>query len=281
MSGLGALGKYLDRKILVVIVLLLAAAAVVNFVLLGGARGQKADILAEYSERSDSISDLERQVGEIRQGGASDLQALATKVAGIESVLPAESDMISVTGHAAGLAGLAGVTLNDFEANSKAAEGQKLTTGSLEKGILYSTPYTFDVIGTPDAVQKFIEAAMSSDKWIASVESLTVVPKSLDNRRSETADSVFGSSVSARGVLLVWGLLEPPVAYSASTSDSSAPAVAGSGASPSGAPSPAVPVPGASSSAPADPSSTVSPSTPPVAPAATAAPPAPASTVAP
>ena len=160
-------------------------------------------------ENSDkAVAQLRQRVAEIQRDGTAGVDALVSRLAAMERVLPLRSDDITVAGVVSRMAGQSGVKMNALD---------KSTDPVAVRGSLGYQKYDLRVRGASEQVSSFLSLLQSSSEVI-----ITVARVEYSNALVGTADvptDALSGDVEFNATLLVWSSAVPPLIPTAKTGD--------------------------------------------------------------
>lgn len=203
--------KFVDRKILAVFVFMVVAFLGVHFFWVSAASSRLADARVERAATEKEFNELKSRLSDSRSDGVTSADALLSRVQRLEALLPFGLNDISMSQIVVANAESSGVVLERFQL---AAEDRKKDEDKPEKdpnvlGGLKSYRYDFKVTGPYLAVVNFLDAAVSSNSIVITFDGLYFYSATnVDN------PTIFDSSVTAEGTMLIWTSLEKHVSPS-------------------------------------------------------------------
>jgi hypothetical protein len=125
---------------------------------------------------------------------------LLQRVARLEVLVPVQNDVLTVSSNFIAIAESSGVVLESF-APSEAGNNAKEETAAR---VLRGTRYGFDATGDFDSLIRFLENIVSSRRFVATLDSLSVTSTS-------AVDGMFSESARVGGEILVWSMVDRPL----------------------------------------------------------------------
>lgn len=203
--------KFVDRKILAVFVFMVVAFLGVHFFWVNAASSRLADARVDRAATEKEFNELKSRLSDSRSDGVTSADALLSRVQRLEALLPFGLNDIGMSQIVVANAESSGVVLERFQL---AAEDTKKDEDKPEKdpnvlGGLKSYRYDFKVTGPYLAVVNFLDAAVSSNSIVITFDGLYFYSATnVDN------PTIFDSSVTAEGTMLIWTSLEKHVSPS-------------------------------------------------------------------
>jgi len=189
--------RYLDRRLLAAIVVVLVAVVALRVVWLGSYDDSLAAARAEKVEKEQDLAELQSRIVEIKSNGVQGGTELLNRVARLEALVLPSTDVLSVSANFIAVAERNGVALESF-VRVDGGEGAREETAAR---IMRGTRFSFEVRGDFESVNRFLESVVSSDRFVATVDSFTIAPMSQEG-------DLFGREVKVSGEFLLWSLVE-------------------------------------------------------------------------
>jgi len=247
--------RYVDRRIVVAFVLVLVAVLALRVSWVNGNRAAVTKSQVALVEEEKKLAEFRDDITKISSEGVSSGEDLIVRVGRMEQLVPATTDVLSISANFIVLAESSGVVLDSF---SPVEKGKAAAKESLAR-VLDGSRFTFSATGDFNGISGFLTAVVASPRMVATVDSLEIVPTSSES-------GVFGTAVRATGEVVVWSLnvdpLAPvgssaqvppvqqpnPIPSPSTTLDPSAPTTTLDPSAPTSVPSPSTSVPSPSTS---------------------------------
>lgn len=192
--------RYLDRRILAAIVLVIIAVLALRATWVGSASSSLAASRLEQTAAEEELDSFRTRLVEIRSEGVTTGEDLLNRIARLEVLVPASTDVLSVSSNFIAVADSSGVLLESFAPVDTGEGGKEEVVARVLRG----TRFSFDATGDYDSLSRFLVGIISSNRFVATIDSLDVTPTGADA-------GMFGSAVRISGEVLVWSLIEKPL----------------------------------------------------------------------
>ena len=189
--------RYIDRRLLAAIVLVLLAVVALRVVWVGSYAGSLRTASAEKAEKEKELDDLQGRIVTIKSSGVQGGEQLLNRVARLEALVLPANDVLAVSANLIALSERSGVVLEGFT-RVDGGEGAKEETAAR---VLRGARFSFSVTGDFESVTRFLESVVASDRFVATIDSFSLLPVGQDG-------SMFGLEVRVEGEFLLWTLIE-------------------------------------------------------------------------
>lgn len=207
--------KYLDRTLMIVLAVLAGLFIGVNVIWVRSVNGTLAEQTKQISVATQQRDSLQTHLAQIKTAGIIDTSALFSRIGRLEALVPSGVDDLTLVQIIVSIAQDSGVTLSVFQLAAATARpvDPDTTTAAVASapssdqfGILYAVRYMFTINGPYGAVLQFITNIMSSDSFVATVDSITFTPAV--SNASAASPSIFDSQVNTTGSISIWAISE-------------------------------------------------------------------------
>jgi hypothetical protein len=209
--------RYVDRRLAITMIVLVVIVAGLDRTWASSVEGKVATRQAAVEQANADLSAFRTRLTEIRTDGVTNAEGLLDRVGRLEALLPKGADDLATTRLMVTVAESSGVTLEQIKLVSSGERDSDVT------GIMKGFRFEFATTGSFAASSNFLTTLVTSQQFIATFDKLEITSIA----PGETA-SIYNGDVSMTGELILWTLLEDPLAQpdtspSAPTSSSTLP----------------------------------------------------------
>jgi hypothetical protein len=193
--------RYVDRRLAIAMVVLVTLVAGLDRTWASSAEGKVAKQQAAVDQAVSDLSAFRTRLTEIRSDGVTNASGLLDRVGRLEVLLPKGADDLATTRLIVTVAESSGVTLEQIKLVNASGRAGDVT------GIMKGFRFEFATTGSYAASSNFLTTLVTSQQFIATFDKLEITSIA----PGETA-SIYTGDVSMKGELILWTLLEDPIA---------------------------------------------------------------------
>ena len=193
--------RYVDRRLAITMVVLVVLVAGLDRTWASSVEGKVATRQAAVEQANADLSAFRTRLTEIRTDGVTNAEGLLDRVGRLEALLPKGADDLATTQLIVTVAESSGVTLEQIKLVSSGGRDGDVT------GIMKGFRFEFATTGSFAASSNFLTTLVTSQQFIATFDKLEIT-----SIAPGEAASIYNGDVSVKGELILWTLLEDPIA---------------------------------------------------------------------